>query len=73
MHRVCVVVCCSVLQSVAVSCTVLQCVAVCCSVPPLPPFYGRQNVFQKACFIFKSAVRDSHELQYESVLYVTLE
>ena len=30
--RICVVVCCSVLQCVAVCCSVLQCVAVCCSV-----------------------------------------
>jgi len=28
--RVCVLVCCSVLQCVAVCCSVLQCVAVCC-------------------------------------------
>ena len=31
-HRVCVAVCCSVLQCVAVCCSVLQCVAVRCSV-----------------------------------------
>ena len=31
-NRVCVAVCCSVLQRVAVCCSVLQCVAVCCSV-----------------------------------------
>jgi len=30
--RMCVAVCCSVLQCVAVCCSVLQCVAVCCSV-----------------------------------------
>jgi len=32
VDRICVAVCCSVLQCVAVCCSVLQCVAVCCNV-----------------------------------------